>query len=78
MEETDKDIFETFRKVDVNMPLLDAIKQIPRYAKFLKDMCTHKRRLKRNKKVNMGRNVSTLIEKPVVAIPEKCKDQGNN
>ncbi|XP_068503952.1 uncharacterized protein [Phaseolus vulgaris] len=74
MDEADKEILETFRKVEVNIPLLDAIKQIPRYAKFLKDLCTHKRRLKGNEKVNMGRNVSALIEKSVAAIPEKCKD----
>ncbi|CAN6710901.1 unnamed protein product [Malus baccata var. baccata] len=35
-EEAEKDILETFRKVQVNIPLLDAIKQVPRYAKFLK------------------------------------------
>jgi len=35
-EEHEKDILETFRKVQVNIPLLDAIKQVPKYAKFLK------------------------------------------
>ncbi|KAM1216970.1 hypothetical protein ACFX2J_013198 [Malus domestica] len=33
-EEAEKDILETFRKVQVNIPLLDAIKQVPRYTKF--------------------------------------------
>ncbi|KAM1109854.1 hypothetical protein ACFX19_009323 [Malus domestica] len=32
-EEAEKDILETFRKVQVNIPLLDAIKQVPRYNK---------------------------------------------
>ena len=32
IEEIDKEILETFRKVEVNIPLLDAIKQIPKYA----------------------------------------------
>ncbi|KAL0418998.1 UNVERIFIED_CONTAM: hypothetical protein Sradi_1313300 [Sesamum radiatum] len=41
-EEEEKEIFETFRKVEVNIPLLDAIKQIPPYAKFLKKLCTSK------------------------------------
>ena len=36
MEKAEKEILETFRRVEVNIPLLDAIKQIPRYAKFLK------------------------------------------
>ena len=31
MEEADKEILKTFRKVEMNIPLLDAIKQIPRY-----------------------------------------------
>jgi len=69
MEEVDMEILETFRKVEVNIPLLDAIKQIPRYAKFLKELCTHKRRLKGNEKISMGRNVSALIGKSVPQIP---------
>ncbi|CAN6573221.1 unnamed protein product [Malus baccata var. baccata] len=44
-EEAEKDILETFRKVQVNMPLLDAIKQVPRYAKFLKELCTTRKRI---------------------------------
>jgi hypothetical protein len=42
----DKEIMETFQKVEVNIPLLDAIKQIAKYAKFLKEFCIHKRKLK--------------------------------
>ena len=41
-----EDMFETFRKVKINLPLLDAIKQVPAYAKFLKDLCTQKRQAK--------------------------------
>ncbi|RDX64909.1 hypothetical protein CR513_56473, partial [Mucuna pruriens] len=32
-----------FRKVEINIPLLDAIKQVPKYAKFLKELFVHKR-----------------------------------
>ncbi|XP_027362545.1 uncharacterized protein LOC113870144 [Abrus precatorius] len=71
--EMDKEIMETFRKVEVNIPLLEGIKQIPKYAKFLKDLCTHRRRLKGNEKVSMGRNVSAIIQP---SIPPKCKDPG--
>ncbi|CAN6725455.1 unnamed protein product [Malus baccata var. baccata] len=49
-EEAEKDILETFRKVQVNIPLLDAIKQVPKYAKFLKELCTTRRRMS-NKEV---------------------------
>ncbi|XP_070667591.1 uncharacterized protein [Malus domestica] len=49
-DESEKDILETFRKVQVNIPLLQAIKQVPKYAKFLKELCTTKRRMS-NKEV---------------------------
>nr|KYP47205.1 Retrovirus-related Pol polyprotein from transposon 17.6 [Cajanus cajan] len=76
MEEVDKEILETFRNVVVNIPLLDAIKEIPRYTKFLKELCTHKRKLKGNVRISMGKNVLALIGKFVPHIPEKCKDPG--
>ncbi|CAN6552290.1 unnamed protein product [Malus baccata var. baccata] len=44
-EEAERDILETFTKVQVNIPLLDAIKQVPRYAKFLKELCTTRKRM---------------------------------
>ncbi|XP_017644645.1 uncharacterized protein LOC108485342 [Gossypium arboreum] len=72
-ENKEKEILETFRKVEVNIPLLDAIKQIPRYAKFLKELCTRKRRLIGNERVNVGENVSAVLQKKV---PPKYKDQG--
>ncbi|KAL2235809.1 UNVERIFIED_CONTAM: hypothetical protein Sindi_1313100 [Sesamum indicum] len=61
-EEEEKEILETFRKVEVNIPLLDAIKQIPRYAKFLKELCTSKGKLKGNEWVSMGENVSAILQ----------------
>ncbi|XP_016694514.1 uncharacterized protein [Gossypium hirsutum] len=72
-KDEEKEIFETFRKVEVNIPLLDAIKQIHRYAKFLKELCTSKRRLVGNERVNVGENVSAILQKKV---PPKYKDQG--
>ena len=41
-KETNQDILNVFRQVKVNIPLLDAIQQIPSYAKYLKDLCTVK------------------------------------
>ncbi|XP_070667485.1 uncharacterized protein [Malus domestica] len=38
------DILELFKQVKINIPLLDAIKQVPAYAKFLKDLCAYKRK----------------------------------
>ncbi|RDX91835.1 hypothetical protein CR513_26123, partial [Mucuna pruriens] len=41
---SDEELLKMFRKVEINIPLLDAIKQIPKYAKFLKELCVHKRK----------------------------------
>ncbi|XP_050896515.1 uncharacterized protein LOC127103288 [Lathyrus oleraceus] len=73
--DNEREILDVFIKVAVNIPLLDVIKQVPKYAKFLKDLCTSKKRLKGNERVNLGRNISALIQ-PKQAIPQKCKDPG--
>ncbi|XP_045802734.1 uncharacterized protein LOC123896385 [Trifolium pratense] len=60
--------------------------RIPKYAKFLKDLCTHKRKLKENERVSLGRNVSAFIQPKTGSsanvsvisqtMPEKCDDPG--
>ena len=64
-------MLETFRKVQVNIPLLDGIKQVPTYAKFLKKLCTTKRKLKGNKVMFVGENCSTILQKK---LPPNLKD----
>ncbi|TYJ97684.1 integrase [Cucumis melo var. makuwa] len=64
-----EELLKVFKKVEVNLPLLAAIKSIPRYAKFLKELCTHKRRSRSQEKVMVSKNVSSLIKKN---IQEKC------
>jgi hypothetical protein len=49
------EIFETFKQVGINIHLLDAIKHVPSYAKFLKDLCTVKRKLNVKKKAFFSR-----------------------
>jgi len=75
LEELDQEILNTFKKVEINIPLLDVVRQIPKYAKFLKELCTNRRRIRDNEVVNLGRNVSSLIRRPI-EIPQKCKDLG--
>ena len=36
------DIYKVFKQVKVNIHLLDVIKQVPSYTKFLKELCTVK------------------------------------
>ena len=55
-------ILEVLRQVKVNIPLLDMIKQVPTYAKFLKDLCTVKKGLGINKKAFLTEQVSSIIQ----------------
>ncbi|CAN6712142.1 unnamed protein product [Malus baccata var. baccata] len=73
-EEAKKDILETFRKVQVNIHFLDAIKQVPRYAKFLKELCTTRKRISTKEVVKVGKNVSAILQRK---LPPKCKDLGS-
>ena len=67
------EILEVLRQVKVNIPLLDMIKQVPTYAKFLKDLCIVKRGLNVNKKAFLTEQFSAIIE---CKIPVKYKDMG--
>ncbi|RDX66514.1 hypothetical protein CR513_54707, partial [Mucuna pruriens] len=78
--DTDKDLPNLFKKVEINISLLDSIKQIPKYAKFLKELCMHKKKLKGS--IKMGGIVSALIRNEDVTassqqvLPKKCRDPG--
>ena len=47
--ESDDHLLEVFKKVTITIPLIDAIKYILSYAKFLKGICTSHRNPKRIK-----------------------------
>ena len=67
-------ILEVLRQVKVNIPLLDIIKQVPAYAKFLKDLCTIKKGLGIEKKAFLTEQVSAIIQSKT---PVKYKDPGS-
>ena len=67
------EMLEVLRQVKVNIPLLDMIKQVPTYAKFLKDLCTVKKGLNVNKKAFLTEQVSAIIGNKT---PVKYKDPG--
>ena len=58
-------IINIFNLVKINVPLLDTIQLVPSYAKFLKDMCTKKRRTNVPKKVFLTTNISELLSDPI-------------
>ncbi|CAN6713658.1 unnamed protein product [Malus baccata var. baccata] len=56
---------KTLSKVQINLPLIDAIKNIPSYAKFFKDVCTKKKKL-----VDFEKCIAVLLHK----LPPKKQD----
>ncbi|RDY11794.1 hypothetical protein CR513_03492, partial [Mucuna pruriens] len=77
--ESGEELLRMFRKMEINIPLLDAIKQIPKYTKFLKELCVHKRK-KMKGGVKVGGIVLALtrnedfIAGAQQALPKKCRD----
>ena len=67
-------ILEVLRQVKVNIPLLDIIKPVPAYAKFLKDLCTIEKGLRIEKKAFLTEQVSAIIQSKN---PVKYKDPGS-
>ena len=65
---------EIFKQVSINIPLLDAIKQVPSDAKFLKDLCTKKRNLHAAKKVFLTEQTNNLLQ---CKMPLKFKVPGS-
>ncbi|XP_057972685.1 uncharacterized protein LOC131160820 [Malania oleifera] len=66
-------MMDIFKQVKINLALLDAIKQVPTYAKFLKDPCTqkHKSWVHMNKRILLIEYVSSIL---LGHIPPKLKD----
>ncbi|XP_075644933.1 uncharacterized protein LOC142615902 [Castanea sativa] len=68
------DILEVFNHVQINIPFLDAIQQVPAYAKFLKDLVTMKRKTNVPKKAFLIEQVSSIMQNKYLV---KCKDLGS-
>ena len=56
-----EDILEVFKQVQINIPFLDAIQQVPSYAKFLKDLITVERKTNVPKKAFLTEQVSSIL-----------------
>jgi hypothetical protein len=67
------DILEVFKHVQINISFLDAIQQVPSYAKFLKDLVTVKRKTNVPKKAFLTEQVSSILQ---YKMPIKYKDPG--
>ena len=70
-----EEMWELFSQVKVNIPLVKLIKEVPSYAKFLKDLCIQKRKFQAHlpKLVELTENASSIISNN---LPPKLKDPG--
>ena len=68
--EIDDNLLDTFKKVTITIPLIDSIKHIPSYAKFLKGICTPHRNPKR---IQLSETVSSIM---MNSLPVKKRDPG--
>ena len=72
-ETQSQQFLELFKQVKINLPLLEVFKQVPTYVKFIKDLCTFKRRTSVKKGVFLASQVSAIIRNE---LPPKLKDPG--
>ncbi|XP_022032457.1 uncharacterized protein LOC110933547 [Helianthus annuus] len=68
-----EEIWEVFKQVKINLPLIDAIKQVLAYAKCLKELCTQKRQHKVPEKVDLTDRVSAVLNG---VLPPKLRNPG--
>ena len=62
---------EVFKKLHINIPFIDALHQMPSYAKLLKEILGNKRKLDDYETIKLNEECSTIIQKK---LPPKLKD----
>ncbi|XP_062085902.1 uncharacterized protein LOC133792010, partial [Humulus lupulus] len=67
------EILDLLTQVKINLPLLHVIKQVPAYAKVIKDLCTVKRKHHVKKTAFLAEQASAVID---CKTPPKYKDPG--
>nr|XP_025661528.1 uncharacterized protein LOC112757139 [Arachis hypogaea] len=65
---------EIFKKLEINIPLTEALEQMPLYAKFLKELITKKRSWQEKETVILTQECSAIIQR---GLPPKLKDPGS-
>ncbi|XP_039115823.1 uncharacterized protein LOC120251350 [Dioscorea cayenensis subsp. rotundata] len=69
-----KKFLNVFKQLHINIPLVEALTQMPKYAKFMKDLLTNKRKLEELEIVALPWNCSAMIQRK---LPEKLTDPGS-
>ncbi|CAJ2637020.1 unnamed protein product [Trifolium pratense] len=69
-----KKFMKVLNKLEMAIPLVEALEQMPSYAKFLKELLTKKRKPLDDEMVSMTEECSALIQRK---LPQKKKDPGS-
>ncbi|KAL5549220.1 hypothetical protein UlMin_004451 [Ulmus minor] len=73
-KEAEKSREKSGENLHINIPLVEALEQMPNYVKFMKDMLTKKRRFGEFKTVALTRECSVVLQNK---LPPKLKDPGS-
>ncbi|XP_073120719.1 uncharacterized protein [Henckelia pumila] len=65
---------DIFEKLHINIPFTDTLQKMPKYAKFLKEVMSRKRKLEDFEMVNLTEECSAILQKK---IPQQLKDLGS-
>ena len=67
-EEQFSKFLDIFKKIEINIPFVEAINQIPNYEKFMKEILSKKRKIAEEGIVNLTATCSAVIQQK---LPEK-------
>ena len=73
-EEQFSKFLEIFKKIEINIPFVEAITQMPNYAKYFKDILSKKKKIVEERTVSLTATCSAVIQK---SLPAKMKDPGS-
>ena len=63
-----------FKKLHINIPFAEALAQMPKYAKFMKEILRNKRKLEDHETVMLNEECSAIL---LNKLPPKLKDPGS-
>ncbi|KAK1419540.1 hypothetical protein QVD17_28715 [Tagetes erecta] len=64
---------ELFKQLKINLPFVEALQHMPKYAKFLKDLLSNKKKLEELSTVTLSERCSAVVQNK---LPEKLADPG--
>ncbi|GJS55657.1 ribonuclease H-like domain-containing protein [Tanacetum coccineum] len=73
-EAQQKKFLENLKQLHINLPFIEALTQMPKYAKFLKGLLTNKARIEEAYTITMNERCSTIL---LNKLPSKEKDPGS-